>query len=744
MPDISKLHNPYDFANPVSDADLFVGRESELEEINYYLDQAIAAPNPINIAMLGKRAAGKTSLLNMCDIEAKKRGFCTVRIDLDEGDAKTQLGFFYKLFDSLFQAACKFGAFGGKKGKTFDTYLDIVTTYKIPDEKTFCPFVFPIQYAKAFGSENYNVQLSDNLFKMDLVEVQSEVNKPIILLFDEVNVLSGNRIYLEKLRNIFMNIRGYMLVFIGTPDLFPVMDEIFSPIVRQFKKINVGEFEDKEDTKECIRKPLVALDIKPEEIFDFETYRDVSEIHNISGGRPYEIQLICHVLFRRVQTKRAKKMKLDVSVLEDVLRELETSQDIRGRPILTKIKSLNKEQLSALRLLCICNEYATFDHIWAIEYIFKGKKARQKEDLKKDFQYFVDEGILETRDNIINFAGDDFDKIYTKYFSRERKVSLDIQGYPLEVFLGIVLAKIIGKIKGMESLKDNVAVYSSGTREEICTVAKEMSGVTSKKDVFAESNPQIMKTLYHLMLNYRNKEKVPIILVEFVSPWLNALFWYYCENPNDISSITKCLHKIEDLKKRSKEVGVDLKVDEIKLPVVSIEILADQIEHTENENFRNYIANTHNKKMVDEYTLEKNTEEAAFHADLSYRYNPNPKYWCSNNLGYVFMSTGHLDKARELFGKSISTTSEDSSPTYPALPYYNLGILEAKCGNIKNAFKNVELCLKKMETVEIKDGECACLFIPETINGELKFKEINRPDILISAQKAKKQFENFL
>jgi hypothetical protein len=108
------------------------------------------------------------------------------------------------------------------------------------------------------------------------------------------------------------------------------------------------------------------------------------------------------------------------------------------------------------------------------------------------------------------------------------------------------------------------------------------------------------------------------------------------------------------------------------------------------------------------------------------------------------MSTGHLDKARELFGKSISTTSEDSSPTYPALPYYNLGILEAKCGNIKNAFKNVELCLKKMETVEIKDGECACLFIPETINGELKFKEINRPDILISAQKAKKQFENFL
>ena len=96
--DLSKIHNPYDFANPVSDVDLFVGREDELQEVKYYLDHAKTAPRPINIALIGPRASGKTSFLNMTQIEAEERDFCVVRIDLDEGDADNQLVFFYKSY----------------------------------------------------------------------------------------------------------------------------------------------------------------------------------------------------------------------------------------------------------------------------------------------------------------------------------------------------------------------------------------------------------------------------------------------------------------------------------------------------------------------------------------------------------------------------------------------------------------------------------------------------------------------
>src|SRR5437867_2280080 len=118
MSDMSALYNPYDFANPVSNQELFVGRKEELEEITYYLDHARTAPRPINIAILGQRASGKTSLLNMTDIEARKRDFCTVRIDLDEDDSRTQLTFFHKLFDSILTVACESGALGGINAKT--------------------------------------------------------------------------------------------------------------------------------------------------------------------------------------------------------------------------------------------------------------------------------------------------------------------------------------------------------------------------------------------------------------------------------------------------------------------------------------------------------------------------------------------------------------------------------------------------------------------------------------------------
>jgi Cdc6-like AAA superfamily ATPase len=152
--ELIKTYNPYDFSNPVSEASLLVGREKEMDEIKYYLDNATAAPRPINIALLGPRASGKTSILNITQLEAKGRGFCTVRINFDEDDAKTQLAFFYKLFDTILTEACQNGAFGGIDGKTYDTYLDVVNAYTVPDDKTFCPFLFPVKYAKAMSSGN--------------------------------------------------------------------------------------------------------------------------------------------------------------------------------------------------------------------------------------------------------------------------------------------------------------------------------------------------------------------------------------------------------------------------------------------------------------------------------------------------------------------------------------------------------------------------------------------------------------
>jgi hypothetical protein len=139
-----------------------------------------------------------------------------------------------------------------------------------------------------------------------------------------------------------MDIPGYMLVLTGTPELFPVIDEVFSPIVRQFKKLTVAPFTKHEETKDCIRKPLDRLGVSPESLFAFRSTEQIEEIHSVTGGRPYEIQLVCHILFRRVQVGSSQMMRLDYGVLEDVRKELEASQNVNARPILTRLPLASK------------------------------------------------------------------------------------------------------------------------------------------------------------------------------------------------------------------------------------------------------------------------------------------------------------------------------------------------------------------------------------------------------------------
>ena len=347
----SELANPYDFANPVTKQTLLVGRSKELDEIKYYLNHAKTAPRPINLAVLGDRASGKTSILNITEIEARNRGFCVARVDLDEGDSHSELAFFLKIFDTTLTEVCSLGGYGGLSGRTYLTYRDMVDAYLVPDDLTFCPFVFPLQYAKAMSANNPHAQLSDTIFKRDLAAIRDETQKPVVIVFDECDVLAQSRVHLEKLRNIFMNTPGYLLVMTGTPALFPLMDDVFSPIVRQFKKISIGPFGETRDTETCIKRPLQDVgEFDLTALFDFDNVDQLEEIHDLTGGRPYEIQLLCHVLFRRVQEGRDSKMVLTLDVLDDLLKELETGQDLTNRPTLNVIRNLEPEALAALRV----------------------------------------------------------------------------------------------------------------------------------------------------------------------------------------------------------------------------------------------------------------------------------------------------------------------------------------------------------------------------------------------------------
>jgi len=730
----SALPNPYDFANPITEADLFAGRNSEISEIKYYLDHAAKALRPINLAILGARASGKTSLLNMIEQKATELGFCVVRINLDEGDVVYPLLFFHKIFDSILYSASRLGAYGGLQGKTFDTYRDMADAYEIPEDKIHCPFIFPIQYAKAMSKGQSAAMLSDAAFMQDLTSIQNEVKRPVILIFDEGDVLTKSRVYLEKIRNIFMNIPGYMLVLAGTPALFPLMDEVFSPIIRQFKKINIGPFKEEEETQTCIKKPLEKIGIKnPLELFERETYADVSEIHELSGGRPYEIQLICHFLFRRLQKGLAKRMVLSVEVLDDVREELENSQDVSIRPLLNAVRNYDEKQLVALDLLCSCNGHAIIEQIWFTEYVLFGEKRFTRQNLDQHLQRFVSDGILSTKNNIIKFSGDDFDRIYCKYWARKKDVPFHISDLSYEFHMQVSLNAFI-RVK----MKGNVKAFSPiivgpVVKPDVQDFAISLARTHAIEDPFT-TNPRLAEHVYWANLDFRSKESFQVVKTTFSSPWITVQQWHRCKSAQAAGkySLNELPSKFSEYSHRAKELEGNLEFSIIDLPTLPVDELIQAIERSQNIELRRELGIRHYNIMGNAYIKSQDLNEAIFNGELAYRLAP--KFNTANNLGYIYLVSENPDKAKEYLEKALDAANELGDL---ALANYNIGIAETKRKNFAEALVKFQVALEQARSPGA-EYTIVCLIIPKSgdKDGHLKFEEVQEPEFIPTIESA--------
>jgi tetratricopeptide (TPR) repeat protein len=728
--DLSNIPNPYDFANPVTLQNRFFGRTSEMSEIRYYLDHAKTADRPINVALLGDRAAGKTSILNMTALEARMREFCTVRIDLDEDDAVMQMMFFYKVFDGLVTAACELGAFGGLQGKTYETYLNVITSCLIPEDKLFCPFLFPLQYGLATKSGNLSAPVSDQQIKHDLLTISKEMKRPIVVLFDESNVLAKSRVLLEKLRNIFMNIPGYMLVLTGTLDLFPIIDDVFSPIVRQFKKITVKEFSEKKDTAECVRGPLriggLSISVSDSEI---------DEIHDLSGGKPYEIQLICHLLFRRIQGGRAAGMHLDLGVLEELRHELERSQDITTRPTIGAIKNLTTKQLRALRALTMCDGQATLAQLWDLHYVFEGTGEFTKNQLMAEFSFLRDEGVIGEKNNKVSFNGDYFDKLYAKYFAAQQRVQFNIRPLTFESAL------MMGVLKFVRPIADYSVFLGADSWTTIENVARTLGDRSSEEDVFRVS-PNSIEDLYMGMVDRRKKDSVPALFVSLNVEGSGTTAVVLLAPGVEEAKLDTVKKNLQTVKSRVENLGGALLVERRDLSVAPMETLKKKVLRTQNQPLRKELARRHVDRLFDEYRNDRR-EEAKVHGYCAYEYDPMPdEPKQAVHLGYFFMTENDLSKAEGLFRRALELT-EGQRVELRAYALYDLSIVLMKTGKFDEAAQLLISCSKLLEERDI-ETDPACLYVPQMEGKCLSFTEAWEPDFRAVCNDAIKLLRNHI
>jgi tetratricopeptide (TPR) repeat protein len=117
----------------------------------------------------------------------------------------------------------------------------------------------------------------------------------------------------------------------------------------------------------------------------------------------------------------------------------------------------------------------------------------------------------------------------------------------------------------------------------------------------------------------------------------------------------KVFIKIRD---RTKELQCNFDIQVFNIPVVQINDLAKKALGSKNERLKKELAEFHMMKMYDFYTAMKDKNNALIHGELSFLFDQVPAdTQSSNNLGYLFLSKGNLQKARALFENALTKTN---------------------------------------------------------------------------------------
>jgi len=245
--------------------------------------------NPMNLAVLGERGIGKSSLLRKYESLAKEKKCITVRLDLDSS------------FDSINTLASVILSEIKKEGQVYSKLLS--ASDKI--ERFFNDYNVSVELlGSGFGiGKKADSPKSSLAFRSELSKIWNSIKDDvpaIVIMMDEAEELEkieGGA--LPVLRNVFSRLAeehcGYLVIVSGKLQLFERIKKIHSPLARFFNPITLNEFSPQESL-DALSKPLT------------DSYLRISEkakklIAKVSEGHPYIIQLFGYYLCENATNK---------------------------------------------------------------------------------------------------------------------------------------------------------------------------------------------------------------------------------------------------------------------------------------------------------------------------------------------------------------------------------------------------------------------------------------------------------
>lgn len=325
------VRNPFP-RQPITKLASLSGRSREISELEYCFQQT-ASGQSHHCALIGPRGVGKSSLLLSSKELAETYSLLPVLTDLNQEKVRNLQSFWHDLYSSICAMSGQKGCWGGVDGESFG---NLVKSLSGQSEK------FPLQLPRYFNS-NGAFSCPDAVIKQDLSIFREELLRNnftgALFCIDEADCLTIDVALLQSLRNVFQGVSGLSLILAGTSNLFTQIAEIFSPIPRQFHKIDVEVFPHWSETHSVIRAALQdeTKTLEP----DFSTIVDV---HHITGGDPAEIQLYCHHMYKEAAASESPvRMQLTTNVFKSVLQEFRKFSSDEAKKTIEKLENLCRE-----------------------------------------------------------------------------------------------------------------------------------------------------------------------------------------------------------------------------------------------------------------------------------------------------------------------------------------------------------------------------------------------------------------
>lgn len=710
------LVNPFNISEPVKDPEKLFGRETEIEEIEKYFQEG-SLGQITHLAIIGERAAGKTSLLNILEIRAKEYKLIPVKIDLNEGLASSARNLFFEFYNSLIDAIVREDILGGEKGKFYSAYTDMMYSYTIPEGEEFRFLRFPEQVARARGRE---FQVSQNVVENDLRRLMTEVKdsgfKGVAIFFDEFDCLTQSRTLLEMLRNIFQRLYGYILIVAGSPMMFSEIDSVYSPLPRQYIRITLTGYEKYGQTAILIFRSLRELDVK---LPDIET---VIDIHELTEGKPYEIQLICKQIFELI-TRKEKKFSLTSEVLERVAMEIKRGQTKERIYGIRKIVNLRKDDLTELRDILRFKNLSLTDMATKnvlkkalgnptqkIEYIEKAIK-KEESKIRKMLEKYSETGIVTIENGIPKIVGaDEFLLLYIKYAAKAKGIDWRWNDNTIDsTLIWMVvkdLAKAIdgimwGRVRDLPKRKDTIKQllrenYKYTYREVILFDIHEIT------ERCKGSN-----NIYYLIMSVRKgAEKEPIII-------------HTKEIPKDLKGLKSSVENyLTEKRNITGYAGIEIELTEVgSEPVIKEEIISKALHH-----YRTGFT----RKAIEEYEKGQYDKAISNFREYLILCPSTEDAGIINNIGYLYM-VGKKDfpKSKRYFLDSIERQEM-------LLNICNLGTNLLLLGQPEEAREQYTKCIE-FKIKKKEEDESYVMAVPHYVEGKIEIIEIKNFPIKATA-----------